>query len=370
MTIRALLVDDEPPARARLRAMLDRIDGLQIVGEASNGVEAVEQIGATRPDLVFLDVEMPGLSGIQVAASLAPPRPAIVFCTAYDRYAIPAFDHHATDYVLKPVQAARLERTIARVRETLAHEATLRGELEAATDTQRRLLPQRLPEMRTLDYAGSCRPAKEVGGDYYDFLALDDGGLGLALADVSGKGIFAALLSASLQAKVQALAPHYERVDQLVGQINRMTHASIAANRYATMFYGRYDDETRALDYVNAGHLPPIVVRRGARPGETRIERLAPSGTVVGLLAEARYRRRRIALRPGDLFCIFTDGLSETRDAAGEEFGCTRLERLLTAHSAESDAERVTSAIRDELDAFAGARTREDDLTWIVGCVR
>ena len=118
--IRTVLVDDEEPARERLRAMLADYDDLEIVGEACDGQEAVETIDALRPDVIFLDIQMPGLSGLEVAASLTPPRPRVVFCTAFDQYAIEAFEHHAADYLLKPVSRKRLVKAIDRLRVAIA----------------------------------------------------------------------------------------------------------------------------------------------------------------------------------------------------------------------------------------------------------
>ena len=117
MTIRTVLVDDEQPARDRLRQLLAGVDGIEIVGEAEDGVQAIEQVAELTPDLVLLDIQMPGCSGLEVAASLPRPRPAIIFCTAYDQYAVDAFELQAIDYLLKPVNRARLQAALARVRE-------------------------------------------------------------------------------------------------------------------------------------------------------------------------------------------------------------------------------------------------------------
>jgi sigma-B regulation protein RsbU (phosphoserine phosphatase) len=320
MPIRTLLVDDEAPARDRLRGLLERIEGVEIIGEAHDGTEAVQQIESTRPDLVFLDIEMPGLTGMEVARSLAPPRPRIIFCTAYDQYAIEAFEQHAADYLLKPVKHERLQKAVGRVRDAIDEREMARREVEDASWTQVRLLPQSRPPMASLDYDGLCRPARGVGGDYYDFLDLGQGALGLVLADVSGKGMFAGLLMASLQARIQSIAPvHGRELISLVCEANRLMHSSTDTNRYATFFYGVFDESTYELSYVNAGHLPPMILRprtEAAAGGEGHeVIRLESGGTVIGLLPEACYRQSSIRLRPGDLFCTFTDG---RRDGGGD----------------------------------------------------
>jgi sigma-B regulation protein RsbU (phosphoserine phosphatase) len=368
MAIRAVLVDDETPARDRLRRLLEAIEDVEIVAEARDGNEAVERIAASRPDLVLLDIEMPGMTGMQVAASLEPPRPQVVFCTAYDRYAIEAFEHHASDYLLKPVNRARLEKAVGRVRASLRERERVRRDLEAASHTQARLLPQSLPRISTLDYAGSCRPSGGVGGDYYDFLDLGRGRLGLALADVSGKGMFAGLLMAGLQARIQSLAPsHADRLDELVRQVNLQLCASTETNRYATLFCGAYDERERTLAYVNAGHLPALVL--ASADGYRGARLLAADGTVVGLLPEATYRASRWRFEPGDLFCIYTDGITEALSPDGEEFGAARLESTLRAHASRPAAE-LLSCVVAELDRHRGGSAQTDDLTLIVGKVR
>lgn len=374
MTIRAVLVDDEEPARDRLRGMLDQIDDVEIVGEAQDGLDAVKQIESARPDLVFLDIEMPGLTGMEVASSLTPPRPRIVFCTAYDQYAIEAFDQHATDYLLKPVNRTRLEKAVQRVRHTVHERDNARREVEAATQAQARLLPQCRPPMASLDYDGLCRPARGVGGDYYDYLDLRRGAVGLVLADISGKGMFAGLLMASLQARIQSIAPlHGSDLGELVCEANRLMYSSTEINRYATFFYGVFDDATRELNYVNAGHLPPLILRpsdEGVAEG-TGYEtiRLGANGTVVGLMADACYSQESIQLRRGDIFCAFTDGVTEAVNVDGEEFGDGRLLDALLEH-ASSTAEETSRRVLAGIDRFTAGAPQHDDVTLIVGKVR
>jgi len=358
--IRALLVDDEQPARDRLRALLDEFPDVHVVDEARDGSEALELVVRSRPDLVFLDIQMPGLTGLEVAAALPPPRPRIIFCTAFDQYAVDAFEHHATDYLLKPVNKRRLARAIERVRIDLDARRRELREVEEAGRTQARLMPQSLPPMRTLDYAGICRPARGVGGDYYDFLPLGEGRLAIALGDVSGKGLFAGLLVAALQARVQGMATvHGDAPALLVGEANRTMHSSVESNRYATLFYSCYDEATRRLSYVNAGHTPPLLLRGG------EVQRLEPNGTVVGLLAEAEYAERAVTLHRGDILLVFSDGVTEALNGIQEEFGEPRLLAAARA-AAELPAERLRDAILAELDRFVGGAPPHDDVSLVV----
>jgi len=365
--IRALLVDDEEPARCRLRALLDEFPDIEVVGEAADGEEALLRIREHVPQLVFIDIQMPGRTGLEVAAALEPPRPSVIFCTAYDKYAVDAFEHHAVDYLLKPLNRKRLAVAVERVRETVGRRRRLDAELQDASATQARLLPQGVPRLDTLDFAGRCRPAREIGGDYYDFLALGSGKLGLAVGDVSGKGLFAGLLVAKLQATVQSIAPRTGRcLGDLVGEVNRLMAVNLASNRYATFFYGEYDDRSRELSYVNAGHPPALLVRAG---NPDRIETLPANGTVVGLLRDATYRPDSVTLRPGDLLAVYSDGVTEAADAAGEEFGEERLIGALRQYR-EGPAAVALEHVLAAVDGFRGDVPPADDLTLVLGRVR
>src|SRR5579862_6941367 len=158
-------------------------------------------------------------------------------------------------------EVARLTTAIGR---EMAQREALNRELEIAREVQEHLFPQSLPPAPGLDYCGQCRPAREVGGDYYDFLELPGGKLGIAVGDVSGKGVGAALMMASLEASLRALASVVEDPADLMARVNRLVYQASSANRYATLFYAEYDPATRRLTYVNAGHNPPIVVRKNA----------------------------------------------------------------------------------------------------------
>src|SRR4029453_7193611 len=165
--IRAVIVDDEAPARDRLRQMLAP-ETVSVVGEAGDGAEAVACIDELQPDLVFLDIQMPALTGLEVASRLHAPRPRIVFCTAYDHFAIEAFELHAVDYLLKPVNRDRLERTVNRISTEIDAQRRITRERVEAPRTQRRLMPGDM-DAGGLICAGPTEPADGVGGDYYDF---------------------------------------------------------------------------------------------------------------------------------------------------------------------------------------------------------
>ena len=365
--IRTLLVDDEEPARDRLRGLLEVFDEVEVVGEARDGEDALRQVAEQQPDLVFLDIQMPGLTGMEVAASLPPPRPRIIFCTAYDEYAIEAFEHHAADYMVKPVNRKRLASAIERVSLSIGEQRRHQSEIADATRTQIRLYPQTLPAMENLDYAGVSRAARGVGGDYYDFLSCGDRKLGIAIGDVSGKGMFAGLLMASLQARIQSLAPHYgAELDRLIGELNRLMHSSTDSNRYVTFFYGLYDDAARTLHYVNAGHNPPLVILAAATDDTLRLH---ADGTAVGLLPDAKYPQQELQLRPGDLLLAYTDGVTEATDRGGVELSEERL-LALAGQLSDQPSQDLCEAIVADVDRFSAGRPLDDDLTLVAARVR
>ncbi|MDH4062924.1 MAG: response regulator, partial [Acidobacteriota bacterium] len=169
--IRALIVDDEPPARARLRLLLEQLGGVTVIGEAGSAAEARDLVDADRPDVLFLDIEMPEMRGTTLAASLPVPRPFVVFATAYERYALEAFACEATDYLLKPVSRARLAATLERIRDRIGRQSEAEQDLVVASALQADMWPGVLPEIPGFDCAAASLPARGVGGDFYDAFA-------------------------------------------------------------------------------------------------------------------------------------------------------------------------------------------------------
>jgi sigma-B regulation protein RsbU (phosphoserine phosphatase) len=256
-------------------------------------------------------------------------------------------------------EVARLTTAIGR---EMAQRERLNRELEIAREVQEHLFPQRLPPSPGLDYCGQCRPAREVGGDYYDFLDLPEGKLGIAIGDVSGKGVGAALMMASLEASLRALAPVLRAPADLMERVNNLVRQASSANRYATLFYAEYQPATRCLTYVNAGHNPPVVLRDCGRA--CQVLRLETGGSVIGLLPQ-RYQQGAFSHEAGDLIVLFTDGVSESMNARDEEWGEERLIELAkTCHGLP-----VLEAMRRILaaaQAFAGGSPQHDDMTLVV----
>ncbi|MDQ6786778.1 MAG: SpoIIE family protein phosphatase [Acidobacteriota bacterium] len=262
----------------------------------------------------------------------------------------------------------------SRLTEAIVTEAAQRErmnrEVEIAREVQERLFPQDLPCIEGLDYYGACRPALAVGGDYYDFLELPDGKFGIAIGDISGKGIGAALMMASLQASLRGQAIHFK--DDLAGlmkQINSLVYEASTSNRYATFFYAQYELQTRKLSYVNAGHNPPFLLRRNAenKTSDFEVFRLEEGGAVVGMLPSmlVNYKQGEIELQSGDLLVGYTDGISEAMNPQEEEWSENEmLEELKKVY--EKPAAEILTHVVVCADRFASGAKQHDDMTMIV----
>lgn len=239
--------------------------------------------------------------------------------------------------------------------------AAERAALDAslAREVQARLLPRRFPHMETLSYAGLSLPAELVGGDYYDFLDLGRGYLGIAVGDVSGKGIAAALLMANLQAHVRGqCALALEDIASLLRSVNRLFQESTPPGSYATLFFAEYHDAGRRLRYVNCGHPPALLCRRNGS-----VERLGATATVLGLDEEWDCDVVEKQVLPGDQLIVYTDGVTEAANERGEEFGERRLAGLLRAGQ-ETPASGLLESILEGARQFTG-QAFEDDVTLV-----
>ncbi len=255
------------------------------------------------------------------------------------------------------LENSRLTEAVA---SEVAQRERLNRELEIAREVQQRLFPQSGPEIAGLDYAGKCRPASSVGGDYYDFVSMCDGRLGIAIGDISGKGVPAALLMASLQASLRGLAiSNPPELSPLMVNLNRLIYDASPSNRYATFFYGVYDPKSREFMYVNGGHNPPMVFRGG------EVLRLEEGGPVVGLLGPAQYSQGLVTLQPGDTMVLFTDGISEAMNEADEEFDEERLIPAVRSGVGMKAVDLIDHIIR-ECDAFVAGAPQHDDMTLVV----
>jgi sigma-B regulation protein RsbU (phosphoserine phosphatase) len=223
------------------------------------------------------------------------------------------------------LESIRLGEKIA---ERIEAERRIAQEMDYAKQVQARLFPQKLPSMKTLDYAGGCIQARQVGGDYYDFLELRPGRLALVLADIAGKGISGALLMANLQANLRSqYAVALDDLPRLLKSVNQLFYENSSDSSYATLFFADYDDSTLRLRYVNCGHLPPLLLR-----ADGQLERLAATNTVLGLFEKWECSVAEVQLAAGDTLVLYTDGVTEAENAQEEQFGEARLVETMLAH--------------------------------------
>lgn len=294
-------------------------------------------------DLILMDLNYSrdttsGKEGLDLLSSLrsAGVNVPIVVMTAWGNVelAVEAMRLGASDFIQKPWDNQRLlatvEKQIDRAESERRRISQARSELEIARHVQQKFLPQDSIALAHLEYAALCLPARDVGGDYYDFFELGPGRIGGLLADVSGKGVAAAMLMASLQACFRTqLDAGPKTATEMLSTINRLFYASSPPEQYATLVYFEFDDTTRVLRYINCGHLAPAILRANGK-----IERLHSTATVIGLFPQCPCECHDVALNDKDAVVLFTDGVTDFLDETGTEFGEERFLEL--AHSART----------------------------------
>jgi sigma-B regulation protein RsbU (phosphoserine phosphatase) len=269
-------------------------------------------------------------------------------------------------------QLAELSRSFNRMTENIERllvvakeKERLQSEIEIAREVQNQLFPKEAPELRTMRVRAVCQPARLVSGDYYDYEGIGEGTIALAIADVAGKGISAALLMAALQSSLRTQLEAGREAEaglstsRLVSNLNRQLHATTSSEKYATFCLGVYDEPNTRFTYTNAGHLPPLLVRGG------EVTRLDVNGTVVGAFSFARYDESRLALQSGDLLVFYTDGVTEPENAYGEMFGEDRLISLLEQNSHRED-DRIIEIVMDSVRQWTASDELQDDMTLLV----
>jgi serine phosphatase RsbU (regulator of sigma subunit) len=244
--------------------------------------------------------------------------------------------------------------------EKLESERRAARELEIAKQVQARLFPQTLPHLTKLDFAGVCIQAREVGGDYYDFLNLGQDRLGLVIGDIAGKGIAAALLMANLQANLRSqCAIASDEPQRLLRAVNQLFYENTTDGSYATLFFAEYDGQCRTLRFANCGHLPALLLHR-----DDSVERLESTSTVLGLFNEWDCLVGERKLVPGDTLVLYTDGITESFNATDEEYGESRLIEALQRYRGLS-SQRLLESIVDDVRQFSPLE-QHDDITLIV----
>jgi sigma-B regulation protein RsbU (phosphoserine phosphatase) len=293
---------------------------------------------------------------------LGPPKAGSL---AYDAKAIDALGMCAEQFALM-IENARLN-------DRVIEQETLRRDLALAAELQRRLLPAACPANGVADFAAVSLPARSIGGDYYDFIEAGGHQIGIALADVSGKGIAAALIMSAVQASLRIITSDADiSLPALAAKMNDFLYRTTPGNRYATFFYAQLEG-SRRLRYVNAGHNPPYLIRRGVPASDAAgghvIHELTAGGAVIGLLPAMEYEEAAVDLCPGDVLLAFTDGVTEAHNPRDEEFGEERVKTLLR-ETADLSVHEISARMTTALKAWIQDAPQYDDLTFIVLKVR
>jgi phosphoserine phosphatase RsbU/P len=351
-TIRALAIGSDPK-----QVYLERPDPWLALAPA-NELYVLNQLEAE------LLLPLPGRSGLIGVMALGPKLSEEPYSRS-DRQLL-------SSVALQTGLAIENSALVHRLAEESAQRLRIDREIEIAREVQERLLPQTYPVVAGVDFAAYSRAARDVGGDYYDFISLENGSLGIAIGDVSGKGISAALLMASIRAALHGLTFSGDLdLARVIEGLNRIIYDSSTSNRFVTFFFGEYDPVARTLDYVNAGHNAPMLLRPSTHDGfcnpeaECMVQRLETGGPVLGIFTEVHYEQGRIQLRPYDSLIAFTDGISEAMNAGLEEWG---EEHLITAAklSTHLSAQDIVTAVIASADRFTAGAPQNDDLSLVV----
>lgn len=374
---RLLVVDDEEDLELLIRQRFRRLirQGEIDFVFAHNGREALEKL-AEHPEiqLVLSDINMPVMDGLTLLSQLEDIRPEIraVIVSAYgDMENIrTAMNRGAFDFVTKPIDFKDLEITI---RKTLRHIETMQTalesrdrlvaitrELEVATQVQMSILPQDHASSENHEIQAAMIPAREIGGDFYNFFSLDDALIGLVIADVSGKGIPAALFTMVTQTLLKGAVRNFRSPARCLSEVNETLAEDNETCVFVTVFYGILDLRDGTFRYCNGGHNPPRLVR-----GNSRVEALPTTGNVVlGVFPGHDYADGEVRLAPGDALFLYTDGITEAQNTRNEEFGEERLDEKLSSLN-QATAREVVNGVVDAVHTFAEDTPQSDDITCI-----
>jgi phosphoserine phosphatase RsbU/P len=313
------------------------------------------------PRLRRVKYERPGPDGVTPAASAAREAPAPVWGGVFTRFQDP--DGNSFSLVSFDEESRAVEEQRRAAAEKQEADRRAAHELQIARQVQARLFPQRSPACGSLEFAGLCLQARQVGGDYYDFLDLGGDRVGLVIGDVAGKGIAAALLMANLQANLRSQCAIAHEPERFLRSVNQLFFESTIDSAYATLFFAEYDGRRQRLRYANCGHLSGLLFR-----ADDTLERLDTTACVLGLFEEWDCSIGERQLRPGDLLVLYTDGVTESFDDAEEEFGEQRLVEACRKRR-RLPSQALLESIVDDVRAFS-PREQHDDITMIVARCR
>jgi sigma-B regulation protein RsbU (phosphoserine phosphatase) len=378
VAIKVLITDDEPDLEMLLRQYFRRElqQGVYDFRFALNGAEALEILRADPSiEILLTDINMPVMDGLTLlghVSELDRPIQTVVISAYGDMANIrTAMNRGAFDFLTKPIDFADLQATLdktvrraeaeRRNREDRDRLTLLDSELSIASRIQQSFLPQRAPQTQQVELAAIMRPARHVGGDFYDYFTLNDHSLALALGDVSGKGIPAALFMATTRTLLKAVAHRTAQPGQALTQVNAMLRQENRELMFATLFFGLLNPQTGELAYANASHLPPLLVSANGS-----ISEIPKSGNLMlGAISGHTYRTLQTTMPPESKLIVFSDGITEARNHAGDLFGSQRL-REIVSELGPSNAQATLDHIIAAVEAFTRGRVQADDWTLLV----
>jgi sigma-B regulation protein RsbU (phosphoserine phosphatase) len=378
MPIKILVVDDEPDLEFLIRQKFRKQvrDGEFELHFAGNGIEALEKLHADRTiDLVLSDINMPQMDGLTLLGKLGElgPTPKAVVVSAYgDMDNIrTAMNRGAFDFLTKPIDFHDLEITIQKTLQELMllkqalqtrdQLVALQRELTIANQIQQSILPQTFPpfpDRTEFEIYAQMIPARDVGGDFYDFFLVGDGRLGFVIADVSGKGVPASIFMAMSRTMLKATALTGASTSDCLRHVNQMLCSESDSGMFVTTCYGVLEVQTGELEYCTGGHHPPYLLSASGDVSHLELT----NGMVLGLMDDAEFQAKRITLRPGDKIVLYTDGVTEAMDAADALFSEQRLKDLLQRVNGSS-LEAITQHVIAEVKNFSAGVPQTDDIT-------
>ena len=383
MPVKILSVDDEMDLELLLTQYFRRQirKGKYEFYFAHNGVEALAML-YKNPDIeiILSDINMPEMDGLTLLAKINEMRNPAIRCIMVSAYGDmgnirQAMNNGAFDFATKPIDLDDLSLTIEKAVEQIefvhqsqaehSHLESLKSDLNVAREIQQSILPRIFPPFPehtdVLDIAAVMDAAKDVGGDFYDFFALDDENIGFLIADVCGKGIPAALFMAVSRTLIRATAIRGINPQECISYSNNLLAVDSVDSMFVTVFYGIYNIKTGVIKYCNAGHNPPYILKSN---GEA-VELPMSEDLAVGVFDGVDFHDNQVQLEKGDSIVMFTDGVTEAMNVESEEFGNERLEKALGGEAGQS-CQHIIDTVKTELKTFVGEADQSDDITMLV----
>ena len=383
MSVKILSVDDENDLELLLTQYFRRKirNGEYEFFFAHNGLEAL-QVLLKHPDIsiILSDINMPEMDGLTLLAKINEMRIPSLKCIMVSAYGDmdnirQAMNAGAFDFATKPIDLDDHQRTIDKAEEQIeyirsaqkehAQLVDIQSDLSVAQEIQHAILPRsfdlKVPDADKVNIYASMVAAKDVGGDFYDFFPIDDHRMGFTIADVSGKGVPAAIFMAVSRTLIKATGLQDKPTDQCMSTVNNILCDESVGSMFVTVFYGIYDIQTGLITFTNAGHNPPYILKAD---GQVKVL-MSPCNLVLGAISDMTFSSDTVQLEPGDAIYMFTDGVTEAENGNHDQFGEARLEETL-AECKEKDSQHIVETINEKVKAFIDGAPQSDDITQLV----